>query len=532
MNDHGKSAGGNPEALISESACRWVNWASAFFLLLIVVLPLLALVVAPWSNERLVSSGTPQASSFDARALTLLGRTLLLALSTAVIGTLLGLVAGHAISLQRQSVQRILLLLMTLPLLVPPFVHALSWIMIGARWFGGFHGFIPSLLVLALSLWPVAGWVCWSGFIHADGSLIDAARLGTGRRLGLWRIRLGLLRPHLMTGLIFLALFALSDYAVPSLFRINTYPVFVFSQFAARYDLDSGLKMAWPYILFPLIALAVWRRWIPATIFQSLGRHFKPALQGSTKAERRVWGGLFLLLLIISALVPLLALAGGLKGWDSIARAWKTAAPQVWTSLAVSATAATLLAGIGLISALALRSEQGWKRGSQDFLSLLPLALPGTLFGMGLIFLWNRPAFRWMDVAPMLVVLLYLARFIPFAVRTALAGMGSVEQGVWDAARLAPASPFRWLKDLFLPLMAPWLVVAWALVFVFSLHELAGTLLVIPPGFETLGVRIYSLYHYGASDLVAALSLLIITLSLSILGAGLAVYRWLTASWR
>ena len=60
------------------------------------------------------------------------------------------------------------------------------------------------------------------------------------------------------------------------------------------------------------------------------------------------------------------------------------------------------------------------------------------------------------------------------------------------------------------------------LVFVLCLGELGSTLLTIPPGMETLSLRIYNLMHYGAHDIVAALAAILLGLTL----LPLAVLFW------
>ena len=46
-----------------------------------------------------------------------------------------------------------------------------------------------------------------------------------------------------------------------------------------------------------------------------------------------------------------------------------------------------------------------------------------------------------------------------------------------------------------------------------------------PPGTETLAVRIYSLYHYGAGKLVAALSLVLVGTSMGVLAVAVLLAR-------
>lgn len=48
---------------------------------------------------------------------------------------------------------------------------------------------------------------------------------------------------------------------------------------------------------------------------------------------------------------------------------------------------------------------------------------------------------------------------------------------------------------------------AMLIVFALSLGEFGVSLLVMPPGFQTITIKIYNYLHYGASDVVAVLCL-------------------------
>ena len=67
-------------------------------------------------------------------------------------------------------------------------------------------------------------------------------------------------------------------------------------------------------------------------------------------------------------------------------------------------------------------------------------------------------------------------------------------------------------------------------VFALTLGELGATLLVIPPGQSTLTLRLYNYLHYGASEEVAGLSLLLTVLLVAAFGLGalaLSLWGWL-----
>jgi iron(III) transport system permease protein len=71
----------------------------------------------------------------------------------------------------------------------------------------------------------------------------------------------------------------------------------------------------------------------------------------------------------------------------------------------------------------------------------------------------------------------------------------------------------NWLKILTMilfPLNKNGLIIGWIIAFILCLGELGTTLLVVPPGKASLTIRIYTLMHYGANKLVAALCIILI----------------------
>ena len=61
-----------------------------------------------------------------------------------------------------------------------------------------------------------------------------------------------------------------------------------------------------------------------------------------------------------------------------------------------------------------------------------------------------------------------------------------------------------------LPLMIPGLMAAAFITFALSIGELGATLITIPPGQGTLTLKIYNYLHYGASEQVAGLCLMMV----------------------
>jgi ABC-type Fe3+ transport system permease subunit len=86
----------------------------------------------------------------------------------------------------------------------------------------------------------------------------------------------------------------------------------------------------------------------------------------------------------------------------------------------------------------------------------------------------------------------------------------SVRQEYKDAAQVFGLSGWRQFSTITLPLIAPYIAGTGAVVFLLVLGEVDSLLLVSPPGFTTVPVRVYGLMHYGPSELVSSMAVLMV----------------------
>jgi len=155
------------------------------------------------------------------------------------------------------------------------------------------------------------------------------------------------------------------------------------------------------------------------------------------------------------------------------------------------------------------------RRRTLQWLVVIPLAIPAPLVGAGMVGIFNQPWLTGLYNSAWMPILAGLARFFPLAVLALAAQYQRVDPLLLDAARVFQKNRWRSALWVRLPLMAPGLIAAASLVFALTLGELGATLIVIPPGQNTLSLRIYNYLHYGASDVVARLCLLVLGLTLA-----------------
>jgi iron(III) transport system permease protein len=132
--------------------------------------------------------------------------------------------------------------------------------------------------------------------------------------------------------------------------------------------------------------------------------------------------------------------------------------------------------------------------------------------GLGFLVLALRFVPPLYQTVPLLVIS-YVAMFLPQALAAAQAGLRQIGTTLEEASRGLGAGAIATLRNITLPLLWPSLLAGGALVFLTVMKELPATLLLRPTGFETLAVRIWSasseLFYTQAS--VAALVLVAVS---------------------
>ena len=117
------------------------------------------------------------------------------------------------------------------------------------------------------------------------------------------------------------------------------------------------------------------------------------------------------------------------------------------------------------------------------------LLCPEPSSGSDLISLWNRPITNLIYATPAIVVLGYLAQYALLPLRMTTAILQRIPSSLERAAQLCGAGWFMTLRDIVAPLAKRGLVATWIIAYVFCLRDLGITMVVYPPGSDTLPVR-------------------------------------------
>ncbi len=180
----------------------------------------------------------------------------------------------------------------------------------------------------------------------------------------------------------------------------------------------------------------------------------------------------------------------------------------------VIASAAALVSGTW--AALALRGLKSAPRRILDLCFFIPSAVPSVSIGLAMLVAFSQPPFL-LNGTTMIVMIAHFVLISAFTYGNVTAGLSRMPVDCEQVAESLGARPFYRLRRVTLPLLLPYLIAAFSLSFALSMGELGATVMIYPPGWITLPVRIFTLSDRGAIFDAATLAMILGTATLIML---------------
>ena len=497
----------------------WWLWAAALAVLVPVAVPILFLFARAFG-----ATDAAWATLWSFRTLQLIGRsftlTALVTASAMVIGV------GGAWILARTDIRftRVWGVMFALPLVVPSYVLALAFVsatgprglIADVTGFATPHliGLPGAWLALTIATYPYVYLITAAAITKIDPALEEAARsLGASPGRVFRTVILPQLRPAIGAGALLAALYTLSDFGAVSLMRFDAFTRVIYAQYSGRLDRTPAIVLS--IALIAIAGIFIWgeQRTRGKGSYFTRSAMRPPARHRLGRAQRLGATAAMGTIVAIGVALPIITLVSWLG--RGIANGADILVP--WKAIGGSLTAGTLAAILAMVGAVpivilavrfASRTTIWVERGVFTMFSLphITVAIAVVAFTIR----YATPVYQ----SILVLGLVYASMFLAQATSAAKASLLQVNPALEEASRSLGRGPIATYFKVTFPLMAKGLLAGGALVFVTTLKELPATLLLSPPGFTTLAVRIWGAADEGLFARAATSSLILIAVSI------------------
>jgi iron(III) transport system permease protein len=519
----------------------------------LVLVPLAVLVVSAFKPSGLLRDpGFTLAHVVETYSSPLFWRLVADTLQFAVGSTVVALVLGGTLAwlVERTDLPAPALVraLVILPMATPPFLLAISWIILLSPRTGVINALLVNafgleappfniyslggmVFVEGLALVPSAFLILAPAARNLDPNLEESALVsGAGTMQLVFRIVLPLLLPALAGAAIFLMIVSFVVFDVPGTIGMPA-RIFVLSSqiYSLVADSPRGIpdygKVSAMALMFTLgllaLTLAYHRLMRHAGRFATVtGKGYRPR---PFRLGRLRWLAVAAVVLyfLCAVLAPLLILV-----WTSLmpfqapvsvaAARMATLANHreffanpfivaaTFNSITVALVASTAVAALSLVTAwVSIRSHAPGRRAI-DALAFLPLAMPGVLIATALIYVYLAVRIIPIYGTIWIIAVAYLTIYLSFGSRAMNGVVLQLHPELDEAARMSGAGLLATVRRVIVPLTAPGLAAVWIWVFAHCLRELTAALLLQGADNATLPTLLYSYWSGGETNKAAA----------------------------
>lgn len=504
-------------------ALAWVGFISPF--LIFSIGPLI------WMVIKAIGAAAPSTTFHDPGLWALLGRTVVFSLVAAGMATLLGGVAGYLLGATSWRGKGLARAILILPLAIPPYLHAIGWttLLRPRGWvaaaldvlFGieqsqlsdAVYSFFGATFVLALAYFPIAMLFCEKSLALSSPSLSEAARVFGANRWQVFRVaRWPFVRPAVASSAMIVFLLSASDLGVPTIFKVPVFNFEVFTQLGAFNDVAAATLLTLPLFAVGVLVLTLERRITVGGVVRAEGDVRPPP--SASRGQARFNGVFFAGLAVVVLALPILAIAAHGARADAFARMARLAVRPAANTIGYAGCAALLITLAAFAFAWTLRSASRAVLRLTDRILVVGFAVPGTIVALAILGAFDRPEVsRWVTPA-ILVVAALVVRYVIVGYRIAAGAIAQIPGEVFEAAALDGARTIHTVRHVLLPLTRTALLATLAVGFVLCAGEISSTILLYPPGGETLPIALYAIEANSPRSYVAALTLIQLLVSL------------------
>jgi iron(III) transport system permease protein len=470
-----------------------------------------------------------------------IANTLGIGLAATAITT--GLAVPLAFALARLPIpgKAAILALAAMPLVLPSFVSAYAIVLllgnsgIVSQWLRGLGADIGSIygapgivMVYVLTLYPYVLLPTVAAFKAVDVSIEEAAQgLGSSPARAVRTVILPIVLPAILAGALLVFIETLENFGVPfvlaedlPIFAVEAFKLFIGE--TAPNPASAGV-LATLLILTTTLVLLLQRHFLGSRRFATYTRQVPPILR--VGMGLRIAATLYCWAVVLLALVPFFAIVvlsflefrgpvlHGIFSLANFATLFGRDTRPLANTLLFASAAALGVTLVGVPIGYVVTRYRAAVATVLDVVATLPFAVAGTVLAIGFVVSFNS---GWLILTggPLILVLAYTVRKVPFAVRSASAIVHQIDVSLEEASVSLGRSPLQTFLRIVVPLMLGGILSGVVLTWVTVASELSATVVLYSGQWRTMTVVMFQALEGGGAGIAtaAASTLIVVTL--------------------
>ncbi len=488
----------------------------------------------------------------------MLWRTVYFALGQMVVAVTIGALLGWIVVRTNTPGRRVFEFLILVLFLVPTILAVVAWTMLLSPSRGLINVLLVDLLSLdappfniysvggmvfvqGLYLAPLAYLIITPAFTAIDASLEESARMcGSGTVRTLTHVTLPLTRPSILAACLLLFVFGLESFEIPQMLGgqrgLYTYTTLIYNVIAEVFPADYGKASALSMLLLLVAGLCIYfyrRVTAQQTRFETLrGKGYRAGQIDLGPWRWATFAGCVLFFVIAVGLPLLILCIGSLLqyygrfDWGIFERMSLANYPRVFehpqlvkgmfNSLGLAIVGGAVCALLSAVFSYIIVKSRWSGRGALDGLAMLPIAVPATVLGVGLLWAWITlplPVYG----TTLILAVAFTTRYLPLCLRTVSGGLMQSSSELEEASKMAGAPWIYTARRIILPLLRPAMSAAWLMMFMIIMRELSMSILLAGPGNQVVSVVMYDYYTSGELGPLSAASILFAAIVMAVI---------------
>ena len=521
--------------------------------LALAVIPLVYVFDAQFYKETRV--GLSEERSLDAvkavyasaQYLGYLANALILAALVTALSLVVGVVLALLVARTDLSHKSLWDTMITLPLYLSPFTGLMAWITLGSEKTGFINHFLRKILGVFIAnpkplvnIWSYGGVVfimflffCPFVYLFTVGSLRsmntsleEAARMsGATAITGLRKITLPMCLPAILASGLLVFVLSVEMYTVPGIIGatvgFTTLPWKIFEDSTAIPVHRAHAAAGGCLLLFVTIA-GVWlqnRLTHVSSRFVTVGGK---GFQGRPIALGKYsWlaVGIIFLYVLLADILPFgaLLIASFMRFSASMITpelfttkhyvaffTTQNMMAALWNTIFLAVLTGIICVLLGFVISLMDLRRPSPVTKSIAFLSILPVAVPGLVYGLGLLWTYlQTPLYGTIWI----LLLAHVAKMLPYGVIVSRSGLLQLHPELEESARMCGATPTRAIASITAPLIKPTLIAILFFVMLNSIKELSASILLYSSNSHILSVLTWHYMDNGDYQYAAAIGI-------------------------